>query len=192
MIARPSPIGSIAPVSAILARALPVLRLSRRRILDEAGKAGRLGLYCANGCTRELLVDAVATTTGTSIVKAEREEVDAAAARCAKQERAMRLWHGAEPAPYTLADRYLIRRALPGLAASPALRFRGDTPHPEGGRLPALLALVTNAAGEPIAVHRTYLGRDGRKATIEPQKASSARYGAVPSVLDSLIPTARW
>ena len=43
----------------------------------------------------------------------------------------------------TPADRYLIARDLPGLAASAALRFRGDTPHPEGGRLPALIALVS-------------------------------------------------
>jgi phage/plasmid primase-like uncharacterized protein len=47
-----------------------------------------------------------------------------------------------------------------------------DTPHPEGGRLPALIALVSDVTGEPIAIHRTYLGRDGVKARVEPAKAS--------------------
>ena len=65
------------------------------------------------------------------------------------------------------------------MAASPALRFRGDTPHPEGGRLPALVALVQNAAGQPVAVHRTFLARDGTKARVEPTKASlGAIWGA--------------
>ena len=58
------------------------------------------------------------------------------------------------------------------MAASDALRFRVDTPHPEGGRLPALIALVSDGTGAPIAIHRTYLARDGAKARVEPAKAS--------------------
>jgi putative DNA primase/helicase len=58
------------------------------------------------------------------------------------------------------------------LATSPALRFRADTPHPEGGKLPALLALVTDVRDQPIGIHRTFLARDGSKAQVEPQKAS--------------------
>jgi putative DNA primase/helicase len=62
---------------------------------------------------------------------------------------------------------------LPGLAASPALRFRHDTPHPEGGTLPALVALVTGADGRTVAVHRTYLAKDGNgKARVTPDRAS--------------------
>jgi len=82
------------------------------------------------------------------------------------------LWRGAEPAAGTLADRYLAARGLPGLAASPALRIRMDTPHPEGGWMPALIALVTCVTGTPVAIHRTYLGRDGAKARVEPARAS--------------------
>lgn len=86
---------------------------------------------------------------------------------------ALALWNGSEPATETPADRYLIARGLPGLAASAALRFRADTPHPNGGRLAAMIALVRNVAGEPIALHRTYLRRDGTsKAPVEPNRAS--------------------
>jgi phage/plasmid primase-like uncharacterized protein len=88
------------------------------------------------------------------------------------RERALALWRGSESAIGTLADQYLTARGLPGLAASPALRFRGDCPHPEHARLPALIALVCDVAGAPAAVHRTYLTRDGCKATVEPAKAS--------------------
>ena len=35
-----------------------------------------------------------------------------------------------------------------------------------------MIALVTDVNGTPIAVHRTYLNRDGGKATVEPTKAS--------------------
>ena len=45
-------------------------------------------------------------------------------------------------------------------------------PHPEGGRQPALVALVQDAAGRPLAIHRTYLNRDGGRANVEPPKAS--------------------
>jgi hypothetical protein len=88
--------------------------------------------------------------------------------------RAIALWDGAVPAIGTPADTYLsgVRR-LPGLAASAALRFRPDTPHPAGGKLPALLAIVLDVAGKPVAVHRTFLRHDGRgKADVEPAKAS--------------------
>ncbi len=73
----------------------------------------------------------------------------------------------------TLAETYLAARGVAWLAASPALRFRGDTPHPEGGALPAVIALVQDMSGAGVAVHRTYLAADGQaKANIEPQKAS--------------------
>lgn len=95
-----------------------------------------------------------------------------AAMRERNQVRALALWRGSEPLTGTLADRYLTSRLLGGLATSPALRFRGDTPHPEGARLPALIALVTDVSGAAIAIHRTYLARDGSKSQTEPAKAS--------------------
>jgi putative DNA primase/helicase len=94
------------------------------------------------------------------------------AKRQRRQDRALALWRGSESVRGTPAERYLISRGLPALADSAALRFRADTPHPEGGRLPALIALVSGSDGEPVAVHRTYVTRDGRKSSAEPVKCS--------------------
>jgi putative DNA primase/helicase len=87
---------------------------------------------------------------------------------------ALAVWSGAAPAGGTPAALYLARRALPDLAASTALRWRPDVAHPSGGggRHAAMVALVTDVDGNPQAVHRTYLTRDGRKADLTPVKAS--------------------
>jgi phage/plasmid primase-like uncharacterized protein len=98
---------------------------------------------------------------------------DDAVARQRMQEAARRLWSGSEPAANTIADAYLSSRGLAGLAASAGLRFRGDCHHPEGGRLPAMVALAQDVTGAPIAVHRTYLRSDGAgKADVEPARAT--------------------
>ncbi len=90
-----------------------------------------------------------------------------------RKARALALWRGSEPALGTLAERYLTGRGLASLATSSALRFRGDCRHPEGGSLPTMVALVTDVTGTPLAIHRTYLVRDGSgKASIKPAKAS--------------------
>jgi hypothetical protein len=136
---------------------------------------GRTVTFCANGCGRDALADALARVTGADNRPAERETVnlDDAARRAGATAEALKIWAGSTTALDTLADVYLTRRALPGLAASAALRFRGDCHHPEQrGRYPALVALVLDVAGKPVAVHRTYLGADGRKAAVEPPKAS--------------------
>lgn len=64
-------------------------------------------------------------------------------------------------------------RGIVHVATSPALRYRPDCPHPAGGRYPALIAIVSDETGAPVAVHRTYLRRDGSgKAECNPQRAS--------------------
>jgi phage/plasmid primase-like uncharacterized protein len=130
-------------------------------------------LYCANGCTRDELDHAAHRAFGAAWKPAERPgDATAAETRARKQEAARRLWNGAE------ADGvhriYLATRRLAPLASSAALRFRADTPHPElRGRLPAMLAAITDAAGRLIGVHRTYLRHDGAgKADVEPAEAS--------------------
>jgi len=84
---------------------------------------------------------------------------------------ARRLWEQAAPAERTIADRYLSGRGLSGAAASPVLRFLASCPHPSGARLPAMLAQIVDAAGSMVAVHRTFLARDGSgKAAVEPPR----------------------
>ena len=103
-------------------------------------------------------------------------------------DRALSLWRGSEPAVGTLADCYLTARGLPGLAASSALRFRSDTPHPEGGRLAAMIALVTDVTGASLGIHRTFLSRAGAKATVEPAKASLGPVWGGAIRLHSVVP----
>jgi phage/plasmid primase-like uncharacterized protein len=129
-------------------------------------------LSCASCQDRDALAEAVARAIGSERQTTRPPDQDDAAKRQHNQDRALALWRGSEPARGTPAGAYLTMRGLPDLAASQALRFRGDTPHPEGGRYPALIALVSDPAGMPAAVHRTYITRDGRKASVEPVKCS--------------------
>jgi putative DNA primase/helicase len=135
------------------------------------GRDGRLILFCASCQDRDALAEAVARATGQQRQPEPSASNDAAAIQ-RKQDAALRLWRGSEAATGTPVDTYLTRRGLPGLARSDALRYRPDAAHPERGRYPAMVASVTNAAGAIVAVHRTYLSRDGHKANTEPAKAS--------------------
>jgi putative DNA primase/helicase len=152
-----------------------------------AARDGTARLYCANGCSRDDLVNVIAGGVGQRAPwnKAEPHDADA---RERNRERALALWRGSEPAIGTLTDRYLTGRLLAGLAASPALRYRDDAPHPEGGRLPAMIALVTDVTEAPVGIHRTYLGRDGSKAHVEPAKASLGQIWGSAIRLDPLNP----
>ena len=138
------------------------------------GKDSRALIYCANGCGRDELRAQVDRVAGGSWKAPEPTDPQAKAeASQKKQAAAMRLWAGSEAAPGTLAAVYLATRKLAALAASPALRYRPDCHHPEGGTWPAMVALVKNVAGNSVAVHRTYLRPDGHgKAPVEPAKAS--------------------
>jgi phage/plasmid primase-like uncharacterized protein len=136
-----------------------------------ARRDGSAQFHCSNGCAHNEVVEAVARAIGQPGAL-RQSETDSIGARERRLERALSLWRGSEPAIDTPADRYLTARGLAGLAASPSLRYRGDCPHPEHGRLPAMIALVFAVDGAPLGIHRTYLNRDGSKARVEPTKAS--------------------
>jgi putative DNA primase/helicase len=137
------------------------------------GNGGRTLLYCASCQDQAALADAVARATDPDYRPHRQDDTDKAAARLRKAEAALRLWRGCEPAVGTLAAIYLAARGLSDVSASSALRFRGDMWHPEGGRYPAMVALVSDTNGRGAAVHRTYLRRDGSgKANLEPSRAA--------------------
>ena len=142
----------------------------------QAVRGDRIRLLAACGCDRAAVEDAVRRVAGGDALPAPRQDAcDTAAMRERKREAARKTWAGSTPAANTIVDTYLSGRALPGLAASSALRFRGDASHPEGGWLPAMVAEVVDAIGAFLAVHRTFLRRDGTgKADVEPQRASLA------------------
>lgn len=136
------------------------------------GKSDTPLIFCANGC-RHADLRAVLEGGGIVAIPKTRTLPSAGTDSRRRQGAALRLAEGSLPAAGTLADIYLTGRGLPGLAASPVLRYRQDTPHPEGGKLPALVALVASVDGRTVAVHRTFLARDGRgKASVLPDRAS--------------------
>ena len=91
----------------------------------------------------------------------------------AERRKAVRaFWHRCDYATGTPVQRYLARRGLPWLAQNEAIRFRADTSHPKGGKLPAMVALIHDGAGSIAACHRTYLAADGSKSGAVPGKAS--------------------
>ena len=136
------------------------------------GKNGGVRAFCANGCTHEVLDEALTRALGTDWTPPARlPDVDIAAQRKGKQAAAARLFSGSTAVlPTDPAGLYLAQRGLAAVLPCPALRYRGDCHHQSGGRLPALVAEVLDATGQPIAVHRTYLSRDGRKASLDPAK----------------------
>ena len=84
---------------------------------------------------------------------------------------ALRIWNSTQSAKNSLVQLYLARRGIT-VSIPPSLRAHLGLRHPSGSRWPAMVALVTRAVdNEPIAIHRTFLSRDGiSKAPIEPAK----------------------
>ena len=84
---------------------------------------------------------------------------------------ALGIWGSAKRAQGSLVEVYLASRGI-HLPALDGLRFHPGLKHPSGGIWPAMVALVTRGSdGKPLAIHRTYLARDGiGKAPVAPQK----------------------
>ena len=89
-----------------------------------------------------------------------------------------------KPAADTAAETYLRRRNID--EAIPAvLRFLQHCPHRNGGYFAAMLAPIVNAAGEQVALHKTFLKADGsgkadlpkeeQRETIGPMKGGAVR-----------------
>ena len=135
----------------------------------------RARVSCFSCSDRNGITSALRQVTAGSWSPPERRAPETEAeARAEKRRRACGLWERAGSASGTLVARYLGSRGLAGLEDSAALRFAPSIGHPGGGpKLPAMVARVVDAAGDTVAVHRTYLRSDGSgKADVEPTKAS--------------------
>ena len=105
-------------------------------------------------------------------------------ARIGSPEAARRLFSMAKPIRGTLAETYLQTRGITDLRSTPALRFhprcyyRADGTAPKSA-WPALLASVTDLAGEIRGLQRTWLAPSGSgKAPIDPpRKAMGELFG---------------
>ena len=140
----------------------------------KASKAQTLLLYCANGCTQDRLRDTLAGCFGGNWTPPPKPSEDDAAKRVRGAADALKLWAGSETTvTATPVESYLRLRGLGAIIGSAAIRYRGDCIHPEERcRFPAMVAGVQDAAGAVVAIHRTYLTRQGAKANVEPPKAS--------------------
>jgi putative DNA primase/helicase len=153
---------------------------------------GRVLVHCHAGCDQARVIAALQSrglwpkTYGGSIPHPLRRS---SIERKLKQDddkrtnTALAIWQSAQPAQGTPVETYLAARGI-DLPPPDALRFHGGLKHPSGGIWPTMVALVTNGAdgGMPVAIHRTYLARDGGgKAKIDPQKMmlGPCRGGAV-------------
>jgi phage/plasmid primase-like uncharacterized protein len=163
----------------------------RHAFVLNTGRNGAPVAWCASCQDRDgiraLLRDcgAIPSAANMSAETQRREEQ-----RQKSKERALALWRGSGPAAGTIAARYFAARGLSGLAHLPALRFRADCWHEETrGKYPALMALVTDVNDQPIAIHRTYVRRDGSgKADIEPNRKSLGPIWGGAIRLDPLAP----
>jgi putative DNA primase/helicase len=99
-----------------------------------------------------------------------------------RTEGALAIWQASRPAKGTPVETYLRSRGL-AFPVPSSIRFHPGLKHPSGGIWPVMVALVTNGAdGKPLAIHRTFLARDGAgKAPVEPPKMmlGPCRGGAV-------------
>jgi putative DNA primase/helicase len=145
-----------------------------------AGKDGKVLVHCHAGCDQRDLIVALQErglwqTTGRLLGIASKprrrivEQPDSEALR--RSAAALAIWQASHAAGGTPVATYLRSRGL-YVPASPALRFHAGLKHPSGGVWPAMVALVTRGVtGSPIAVHRTFLARDGGgKAPANPAK----------------------
>lgn len=135
-------------------------------------RLGRPLLYCHNCHDRDGLSALLRGAGVTPMVPDPSREAERGAKRQRTHDAMLRLWASGEALPGTPAEHYLRRRGIEHLAGESSLRFRGDTPHPSAAHLQAMLAAIVDVGGAMVAVHRTFLTLDGRKARAEPVKAS--------------------
>ncbi|MFM2149842.1 MAG: hypothetical protein RLZZ187_2148 [Pseudomonadota bacterium] len=137
-------------------------------------KDGRTLWWCASCQDREGLLAAVRSAASSTWTQPAAASSSAAPDNARRTRAALALWEDAMPIRGTVAEVYLAARGLAG-ETSTALRYHPALRHPNAsGTFPALVALIrSTATGEPVAMHRTYLQRDGAgKADVDPAKAT--------------------
>ena len=159
----------------------PVHDDSSPSLAISAGSNGKVLVRCHAGCDQR---DVIAALSARGLWDAtdkrprgiarkhrknlEREPDSDAKART---EAALAIWRASQDIAGSLAETYLRSRGI-ALSPLPSLRFLPGLKHASGGVWPAMVALVVHGeTGLPIAIHRTFLARDGHgKAPVDPPK----------------------
>ena len=139
-------------------------------------KEGKTLVHCHAGCSQDHVIDAL-TKLGLWHISGEYQNRRPRAAhdefQCEAERRALafEIWKSTVSANGTLTQTYLAIRAI-NLPMAKRLRFHNALGHtPSGTVAPAMVALVTDFDDRPLAVHRTYLKRDGSdKADVKPPR----------------------
>jgi hypothetical protein len=147
---------------------------------------GTVLVRCHAGCNQEQVISILRsrglwTTDGPTRSK-QKPTVQHKPDHDEHTEAALAIWRATAPASNTVVETYLASRGL-HLPQVSTLRFHAGLKHPSGGIWPVMVALVAKGAnGTPLAIHRTFLARDGAgKALVEPPKMmlGPCRGGAV-------------
>lgn len=154
---------------------------SRPSLAISAGSKGKVLVRCHAGCDQRDVIaaliergfwDATGKRPGRIAHKRRKglaAEPDSDAK--ARTEAALAIWRASQDLAGSLAETYLRSRGI-ALSPRPSLRFHPGLKHASGGIWPAMVALVVHGeTGETLAVHRTFLARDGQgKAPVDPPK----------------------
>jgi putative DNA primase/helicase len=146
----------------------------------DVNRDGMVLIHCFAGCSQDQVIAALCDRGLWStaddrprpriVSQPDHHEADDQGRRAA----ALDIWKASIPASGTLVETYLRSRGII-LPVPPALRFHGSLRHATGTEWPAMVALITGPNGAPVAVHRTYLARDGKaKAPIDPPRMTLA------------------
>src|SRR6476646_10542150 len=125
-----------------------------------SAQTGRTLVRCHAGCEQQAVIDAL---IGMGLWSGQPN--GASISPCAvpisrSGEVALAIWSHCRPAQGTLVERYLAARGIT-IPIPPTIRFHRGLRYPGGSEWPCMVALVERA-GVPVAIHRTFLERDGR------------------------------
>ena len=136
-----------------------------------AGRNGKVLVHCHAGCKQRDVIAALRERGLWKRYPARKNKDRAVDDERKRSALALTIWRTCRPAEATLVETYLAARGIT-LPLPDALRFHSRLRHRAGGGWPAMVALVTNGVdGTPLAIHRTYLARDGAdKAPIDEPK----------------------
>jgi DNA primase len=146
-----------------------------------AGRNGKVLVRCHAGCDQRDVIAALldrglwyaTDKRHGGIARKQRKNISGDPDSDAKEriEAALAIWRASQDIAGTLAETYLRSRGIT-LSSLPSLRFHPGRQHASGGVWPAMVALVVHGeTGEALAVHRTFLARDGQgKAPVNPPK----------------------
>jgi putative DNA primase/helicase len=135
------------------------------------GEDGKVLTKCFAGCDYRTIIDALGGRPRPRAIGLPGSGTRSPALDDAKRtEIAQRIWRDAKPAAGTTVERYLTLCGI-SLTPPPSIRFAiGRHAPSQTGPWVIMVAAVQNLAGEIVAIHRTFLTCDGRKAPVEPAK----------------------